>query len=241
MGRRESGPEFHINFGRIGLGHFTCKSAWIGSRQLDLRPVLATTIRYSIWDAQKPSNFLISFWPLMSSLRCGPKLCPNRFFDGTPLRVAYCRCTVHKGGIGDLDLYSHLRPHSTSNERRRIEEWTDALFKQCWADRTVVRQLFQSTNHWSKAFAIRDGRNKNAYCLRHYGHWKYGDAGIPHYFTMLWQNKHMQRTNGFSFIWWIYNFTFFICSLNYTTDFRNHSNLATTMLLQEDRHKLGSF
>jgi len=48
MGRRESGPEFHINFGRIGLGHFTCKSAWIGSRQLDLRPVLATTIRYSI-------------------------------------------------------------------------------------------------------------------------------------------------------------------------------------------------
>ena len=27
--------------GRVGLGHFTCGSDWVGSRKLDLRPTLA--------------------------------------------------------------------------------------------------------------------------------------------------------------------------------------------------------
>lgn len=196
---------------------------------------------------EMPRNRQI-FWSV-SGLWCRPYVVVQSY---APIASSMERLyALHTAGVlyikAALETWTciHTCDHTARRTREDGLRSGQMLFSnsvgQTLSDRTVVRQLYQSTNHWSKAFAIRDGRNKNAYCLRHYGHWKYGDAGIPHYFTMLWQNKHMQRTNGFSFIWWIYNFTFFICSLNYTTDFRNHSNLATTMLLQEDRHKLGSF
>ena len=37
MGRVQS---FMLILGRVGLGHFTCGSGWVGSRNLDPRPTL---------------------------------------------------------------------------------------------------------------------------------------------------------------------------------------------------------
>ena len=41
MSRTGSGPEFHVNLGRVGLGQFTCGSGWVWSRKLDPRTTLA--------------------------------------------------------------------------------------------------------------------------------------------------------------------------------------------------------
>jgi len=41
MGRADgSGQSFMLILGRVGLGHFTCESGWVGSRKLDPRPTL---------------------------------------------------------------------------------------------------------------------------------------------------------------------------------------------------------
>jgi len=43
LGRVQS---FMLIPGRIGLGHFTCESGWVGSRKLDQRPTLQQTSQH---------------------------------------------------------------------------------------------------------------------------------------------------------------------------------------------------
>ena len=70
---------FLLILGRVGLGHFTCGSGWVGSRKLNPRPTLHTTNQcIQVNPLMGAGNYSVTsnyttlvHWPLMGGLSHG--------------------------------------------------------------------------------------------------------------------------------------------------------------------------
>ena len=113
---------FVLILGRVGLGHFTCGSGWVGSRKLDPRLTL-------IW-------LYCILLTLQEAMCCQHGRRWTSALQWNSFRYRFCICKVPS-----IVGWQHYNPDSCSSR-------SDALRRNRGCDRRVIKLVLSFVYHW---------------------------------------------------------------------------------------------